>query len=211
MLDKARRIPTFQYFSEDTFMNLRSARARYMLSSAREERVIQERPMRPIATVVVAAMLALPPAATKAQTAEEWVAVGTRAHGGFGAFIPMGIRIGLDAVEKLKAGPRELTVSFYSGEKAPCPCIADGIMVATTASPGQGTLRVAEEKSPPGTLGVAVIAHRKTGQTLRYTIPGETGPKLVAINKTIQEPLERHHAVMKADGLFTVEETSAAR
>ena len=46
-------------------------------------------------------------------------------HGGFGAFIPVGIRIGLDALECLKAGPREVSVLYFDSEKAPCACIAD--------------------------------------------------------------------------------------
>ena len=38
-------------------------------------------------------------------------ALGRRMHGGSGSFIPLGIRIGLDAVERLKAKPRELAVT----------------------------------------------------------------------------------------------------
>ena len=53
------------------------------------------------------------------------------ARGCFGAFIPIGIRIGLDAKERIKAEARG---------QAPCPSIADGVMLATNASPGQGTL-----------------------------------------------------------------------
>ena len=66
-----------------------------------------------------------------------------RIHGGFGAFIPIGIRIGLDARERLKAKLRELIVVYYHSDKAPCACIVDGIMMATTASPGQRTLESA--------------------------------------------------------------------
>jgi len=35
----------------------------------------------------------------------------------FGPFIPVGIRIGLDAAEKLRADPRGLIVTYYSGAK----------------------------------------------------------------------------------------------
>ena len=79
----------------------------------------------------------------------EW---GARIHGAFGAFIPVGIRIGLDAKERLKADARGLTVTYYNGEKPPCPCVADGIMIATQASPGQGTLQMASEKAPQGSV-----------------------------------------------------------
>ena len=74
--------------------------------------------------------------ASRAETPEQWIELGARVHGGFGAFIPAGIRIGLDALTRLKAEPRQVTVAFTSGEKAPCPCIADGVMIATQASPG---------------------------------------------------------------------------
>src|SRR5215813_7951498 len=90
-------------------------------------------------------LLSLP---AQAETPTEWIALGARVHGAFGAFIPIGIRIGLDAKERIKAEPRGLTVTYYTGEKAPCPCIADGVMLATNASPGQGTLVIAPEKAP---------------------------------------------------------------
>jgi hypothetical protein len=38
-----------------------------------------------------------------AETPDEWVALGARVHGGFGGFIPLGIRIGLDALDRLHA------------------------------------------------------------------------------------------------------------
>src|SRR5438094_8379832 len=81
----------------------------------------------------------------QAETPAQWIELGARVHGAFGAFIPIGIRIGLDAKERIKA-PRGLTVTYYTGEKAPCPCIADGVMLATGASPGQGTLVIAPDK-----------------------------------------------------------------
>ena len=39
----------------------------------------------------------------QAQTREEWIALGEKVHGGFGAFIPLGIRIGQDALRRLEA------------------------------------------------------------------------------------------------------------
>jgi formylmethanofuran dehydrogenase subunit E len=70
---------------------------------------------------------------------------------------PVGIRIGLDAKERLKADQRGLAVTYYSGEMPPCPCVADGVMLATGASPGQGTLLISSEKAPPGSMAVIVI------------------------------------------------------
>jgi hypothetical protein len=106
-------------------------------------------------------------------------------HGAFGAFIPIGIRIGLDAKERIKAEPRGLTVTYYTGEKAPCPCIADGVMLATNASPGQGTLVIAPEKAPAGMLAVVVVRNRKTGEGFRYTVADAWLPKVIDWNKTL--------------------------
>jgi hypothetical protein len=50
---------------------------------------------------MVAFVLALLGSTARAETPEEWIQLGTRIHGGFGAFIPIGIRIGLDARERL--------------------------------------------------------------------------------------------------------------
>src|SRR3974390_1979146 len=60
------------------------------------------------------------PTLAQAETADEWIALGTRVHGGFGAFIPLGIRIGLDAMERLNAHPRELAVTYYERRFALC-------------------------------------------------------------------------------------------
>jgi hypothetical protein len=76
-------------------------------------------------------LLSLP---AQAETAAQWIELGARVHGAFGAFIPIGIRIGLDAKEHIKAEPRGLTVTYYTGEKAPCPCIAAG----NRCEPGSG-------------------------------------------------------------------------
>ncbi len=108
--------------------------------------------------------------AARAETPEEWVALGTRVHGFFGGFIPAGIRIGLDALDKLKAEPRGLTVTYWKGPKAVCPCVLDGIMLAVNASPAQGTVAIAPEPAPDGDYAVIVIRDRKSGAGLRYTI-----------------------------------------
>ena len=53
--------------------------------------------------VVTLALIAIFSVGTpsRAETPEEWVELGTRIHGFFGGFIPVGIRIGLDARERL--------------------------------------------------------------------------------------------------------------
>ncbi len=140
----------------------------------------------------------------RAETPAEWIALGARVHGAFGAFIPVGIRIGLDAKERIAAEPRGLTVTYYSGEKAPCPCIADGVMLATNASPGQGTLVIAPEKAPAGLLAVIVIRNRKTGEGLRYTVADNWLPRILAWNKD-HDAAGRYDAAMQAADLFTTE------
>jgi hypothetical protein len=148
-------------------------------------------------------LLCMLPGAAGAQTKEQWIELGSRIHGGFGVLIPIGIRIGLDAKERLKAQPREITVTYYTGERAPCPCIADGIMIATVASPGQGTLQIAAEKAPAGAFATVIIRNRRTGDGLRYTVPGGLGPKIVEWNRSL-DPSGRYDAAMTTPDLFSV-------
>jgi formylmethanofuran dehydrogenase subunit E len=121
--------------------------------------------MKTCPALLLALVLAIP-AAARAETPEQWVTLLTRVHGGFGSFLPVGIRIGEDAMKQLNAKPRELAVTFYQGEGTPCPCAADGVGLAVYASAGQGTLKIAPEKSPPGTLAVVTIRPRKGGDGL---------------------------------------------
>jgi formylmethanofuran dehydrogenase subunit E len=138
-----------------------------------------------------------------AETREEWIALGARVHGAFGTFIPIGIRIGLDALDRLKTKPRNVTVIYYDSDKAPCACIADGIMIATSASPGQRTLQVATDKAPDGVLMVAVIRNKRTGEAFRYTVALSWMSKIGEWNKSL-DPTGRYDAAMNADGLFEV-------
>ena len=158
--------------------------------------------MRLIAAALLAASIGT---AGHAETPEEWVKLGARVHGGFGAFIPVGILIGEDAMKRLNAQPRELSVLYYSGEGVPCACSVDGVMLAVSASPGQGSVQVAPEKSPPGTFAVVIIRPRKGGDGVKYTVPMSVMPKLSEINKTIQDPLARYNAVMALGEFFTAE------
>jgi formylmethanofuran dehydrogenase subunit E len=125
----------------------------------------------------------------RSETAEQCVALLTRVHGGFGSFLPVGIRVVEDAMKRLNARPRELDVTFFQGEGTPCPCAADGVSLAVYASAGQGTLHIAQEKSPPGTFAVVIVKPRKGGEGLKYTVPMSVMPKLSEINRTIPDPL----------------------
>jgi hypothetical protein len=158
--------------------------------------------MRTIRTAV--AILLLLSASARAETPEEWITLGARVHGGFGSFIPLGIKIGLDAVSRLNAKPRELTVLYYDSDASPCACFADGIAIATYASVGQRSLTIAAEKAPPGMAAVIIIRPRQGGAGLKYAIPLAALAKLGPMNKDL-DPRGRFDAVMATEGLFQVE------
>lgn len=143
------------------------------------------------------------------ETPDEWVQLGRRVHGGFGSYVAIGIRIGLDAMERLEAKPRELIVTYQDGPFTPCPCVADGIMIATVATPGQNSLTVLPATVNVNTFGVAIIQHKPTGKALRYTIPRSARSLLDDWNRDLEER-DRYDAVMNAptDSLFSVESYS---
>src|SRR5438552_18659382 len=161
--------------------------------------------------IVFLSLLLIGAGGAHAETPEQWVELLTRVHGGFGSFLPAGIRIGEDAMQRLNAKSRELSVVFYQGEGVPCPCPADGVMLAVDASPGQGTLQVAAEKSPPGTFAVVVIRPRRGGDGLKYTVPMSHMARLGEINRTNQVPLARYNAVMGIGDLIVVEPIAKTR
>lgn len=140
-----------------------------------------------------------------------WISLGARVHGGFGSLIAAGIRIGDDARQRLGAAPRELDVTYFSSPGAPCPCLVDGVMIATRASPGQASLRVAETPAGDGLFGRVVIRHKPSGRTLDYAVPTTIWPRLRDINK---EPtgIARWDAVMAipATEMMTVRELPPA-
>ena len=153
--------------------------------------------------LAAALLLSLGFSPARSETREQWIEWGAKIHGAFGAFIPVGIRIGLDAKERLKADARGLSVTYYSGEKPPCSCVADGVMIATQSSPGQGTLQMASEKAPAGMMAAIVIRNRKTGEALRYSISDDWLPAILGWNKL--DPAGRFDAAMAARHLFDSE------
>jgi formylmethanofuran dehydrogenase subunit E len=160
--------------------------------------------IRIVARLAVLAIALSVTTSSRAETPEEWIALGARVHGAFGSFVPVGIRIGLDALKWLDAQPRGVTVVYYAGPNAPCPCPADGIAIATLSSAGQGTLHVAPDKGPEGTFAVAVIRNKATGAGVKYTVAESWMPKLMDMNKTL-DPMGRYNAVMNAPDLFSIE------
>ena len=83
--------------------------------------------------------------------------------------------------------------------------VRQAVQLATGASPGQGTLRVAAEAAAPGLLATVVLRHRKTGAIARYSISSEWLPVLLELNRS-RDPLGRYEAVMAADQLIRVEQ-----
>jgi formylmethanofuran dehydrogenase subunit E len=154
-----------------------------------------------LAACVLVAVVAAVTTAARAETPDQWIALGARVHGGFGTFVPVGIRIGLDALQRLNAKTREVTVIYYDSDKAPCACIADGVAIATIASAGQRTLQIASEKAPAGTMAVIIVRSKQTGEAMRYAVADSWLPRLAEWNRTL-DSRGRYEAVMNADGLF---------
>jgi formylmethanofuran dehydrogenase subunit E len=138
----------------------------------------------------------------RAETKDDWIRIGTQIHGAFGPFIPVGIRIGLDAVQRFQAGPRDLIVTYLNGALPPCPCIADGVMIATRTSPGQGTFALDPSPAPDGSLAIIIIRNKQSGEALRYAIDDAWLPKILAWRS--EDASGRYDAAMKAEGLFEV-------
>jgi hypothetical protein len=63
---------------------------------------------RVVASLVSLLFIVVGTLSAQAETPDEWVRLLTRVHGGFGSFLPVGIRIGEDAMQRLNAKPRRL-------------------------------------------------------------------------------------------------------
>jgi hypothetical protein len=131
-----------------------------------------------------------------ASNRDYFIQLGEAVHGGFGPLIALGIRIGDDALKTLGAGPRQVDVTYFAGPAAPCPCVADGIMLVTASSPGQGTLRVSPEKAAEDQHGRVVVRHRTSGRAAEYVIPASIDALLKDATKG--GPERRWSAVMDA-------------
>lgn len=144
---------------------------------------------------VLTLFILLAPAA-RAQTAEQWVEWGDRLHGGFGSLIALGIRVGQDALQRLGAERREVTVAYVDGPKTPCACVVDGIALAVSASPGQRTLAIAAAPTEPGLLARVTFTHKRGGRSVTYEIPASVLPSMQAINRD-SSGAGRYEAVMR--------------
>jgi hypothetical protein len=128
--------------------------------------------------------------------ADDWVALGTRIHGGFGSSVALGIRIGLDALADLGVARGDVDVTLVDGPETRCPCIADGLLLATGATPGRATLHIDVAKAPPGVVGIVTVRHAKTKRSIRYTVLPSTRAQLDQWNHL--EPAATLEAVMHA-------------
>lgn len=135
---------------------------------------------------------------------EQWILLGETVHGGFGSHIALGIRIGEDALRRLGAGRREVSVAVVEGANAPCACVADGVMLATSASPGQKTL-VMLPKSADVSYMVQIAISSKAGKTLTYQVPASAIVPLAQMNpnKTSREKFDLVYGT-PATALFAV-------
>lgn len=136
----------------------------------------------------------------------EWVALGTTVHGGFGSYVALGVDIGLTALTRLHAERGQLDVTVIDGPDTPCPCIADGVMLSTGSTPGRGTLRVDAHTGPPGTFATIDIRIRDGAKGLRVTVPAAARKRLDDINR---EPPERRLGLVRGatpGQLYTIEE-----
>lgn len=133
--------------------------------------------------------------AASAYSAKEWVTLGEALHGGFGSHIAAGIRVGEDALRMLKSQRRDVDVVVTEGGNAPCACIADGVALATSASPGQRSLTVLPKSQDTSFLAVIEIRNRRNGETAVYRIPDSAMEPLAKMNPGTPAE-DRFHRVM---------------
>jgi formylmethanofuran dehydrogenase subunit E len=146
------------------------------------------------------------------RTPDEWIAMGETVHGGFGSHIALGIRIGQDALQRLGAKRREVSVAVTEGKNAPCACVADGVILATSASPGQKTLVVAPKSEDAMHMAVIDIKHSKTGKTISYRVPATAIGPLAQMNpgKSAREKFDLVFAA-PASQLYEVTELAGGK
>lgn len=131
---------------------------------------VLERPLQ-----VLESQLEPPEARAEVRTTEvrasEWIALGYQVHGGWGSFLTLGIRIGMEATRRFEATRRTLDVTYLHSMPSPRACVADGLLLSTFATPGQNTLRIVPHRGAPGTFGEAIVRHVPTGRSVRYLLP----------------------------------------
>jgi formylmethanofuran dehydrogenase subunit E len=126
-----------------------------------------------VALLVAAAVIPGPivEAPPRRAAGEDWITLGTRVQGEFDSYTALGIRIGLDALEQLQTARGEVDITLFDGPLTRCPCAADGLMLATGATPGRETFRVDAAWAGEDDFALIVVRDRKSGRTMRCTVP----------------------------------------
>ncbi len=104
---------------------------------------------------------------------ERLVSMGTELHGHYGAFMVVGIRMGLLALEKLESkGQFDLRAVSEAGNRTPLSCLNDGIQIATGCTLGKGNITVLDKDTP------AVTFETKSGRGVRIELVPEVRQKI---------------------------------
>ena|GEM_PF-107899 len=117
---------------------------------------------------------------------EEWrlVVLTSELHRHLGTWSILGAKMGLHARERWGVGRDALQVESYAGLRPPLSCVNDGLQVATGASLGRGTIRVADTDAP---RCEAVFVHE--GRRLRLRLRPDLAS---AIQRELDELLREH-------------------
>jgi len=99
---------------------------------------------------------------------ESMVNQGIKLHGHAGPYLNLGIKMGLLALEILKAkGYFDLSVEAELEYRRPMSCFVDGLQISTGCTMGKGNIRV---KNQPGKINALFATENKN---LRITIKPE--------------------------------------
>ena len=99
--------------------------------------------------------------------AEEWLEFGQKFHGHKCPAMPMGLRVGAAAMNKLgvnRTGDGDIIAILDLGEDHCATCYADGIQVITGCTYGKGNIK----KTHKGKWALTLI-EKKTGRAVRIT------------------------------------------
>lgn len=139
---------------------------------------------RRIVAIVSGCVLGVP---ALAQTDAQWTEWGARVHGGFGSLVAYGVVVGQDALQRLHARRRELSVHYVDGPQTPCACIIDGVAIAVSASLGQRTLVLDDERAESGVLARIRFTRRDNGAAVEYVLPQTMLPRMASINRDVPQ------------------------
>ena len=103
-------------------------------------------------------------------------------HGGLVLHIELGIRIGQDSLHSLNAKRWGVNVSVTDSKNAPCTCVADGLMVATSASPGYKILTVNAKSPDTNYLALIEVTMRSADVVVSYRMPFNAIDPLAKVN-----------------------------